>query len=331
MKLFHTLPDLVVLVFMTASGLAAQTALRPLHTPAEILKIMNDSKLVYRISDDYQPESAVDTPAVLSNQMLLEKTDSGYVLTAYVLSDSAEHYYDKGEEAFRKRDYSAAILYYDTLRMVEPSYYHVLTLIGDVYYLEKQYDSAAAYFEHAIQKNFADYDAHWFLADTYRQLSEPDSALRQITIAYLLNVNHSNLNRAIRIYRERAGHLWVEWDFTPEYSISEHGHTVSVDASPTWIGYAMVKAVWKYEPGYADSMIGTHRQKLVINWPEEKEAVLAYIADSSKGSRIRKIIDDGYFPEFVLFELAAKKHPSIMALLPRKEFFRVLDYVDKFH
>lgn len=331
MKLFPALLKPVVPVLIMASGLAAQTALRPLHTPAEILQIMNDSKLVYQISADYHAEAAADTPLVLSNQMLLVKTDTGYILTAYVLSDPARRLRDRGEDAFARLDFPAAIRSYDSLMSLDPTYYFALTLIGDSYYREGRYDTAVVYFRKAIQNNFADYDAHWFLADAYGKLSMPDSALKEITIAYLLNVNHENLGRAIRIRRADAGHPWVEWDFIPEYSISKKGNDVSIEAPPLWLGYAMVKAVWKYEPGYADSMIGAGKHNFVIDWPEEKEALLAFMVDSVKGARVKTIAEAGYLTEFVLFEITARRYPSVMALLPRDEFYRVVDYVNKFH
>ena len=128
---------------------------------------------------------------------------------------------------------------------------------------------------------------------------------------------------------------WIEvcrsWSYVPQYTLSKDGNKVTINTTADWLGYALVKSVWKYEPGYAESMIGKTDVKMVINWPEEKEAVIASLSDSLKNERITKIIEADYISEFIIYELASKKAPSMMVLLPRDLFYRVAEYVEKFH
>ena len=302
-----------------------------LHTPAEVMKIMEDSKLVYEIKDEYDPKSIIDTPSVLSNQIYLRESKDGYILETFTLSHQALSTFNQAEDAFHKKDYPKAITLYNQVFEMQPNYFTAFTMIGDAYYSSEKYDSAIVYFKKAIQNNFADYNAHWFLADTYNKCYLLDSALKEITIAHLINVNHKNLNEAIRRYRQKSNHPWKEWDYIPQYNLSKDGNKVTINTTADWLGYAMVKAVWKYEPGYAEAMIGKTDTKMVVNWPEEKEAIIASLSDSSKNERITKIIDDDYITEFITYELAAKKAPSVMVLLPREMFYRVADYINKFH
>jgi hypothetical protein len=330
-KLFKTFFPTFICIFYS-EVLFCQTAQNPkLHTPAEIMKIMEDSKLVYEIKDEFDPKSIVDTPRVLSNQMYLKEDKDGYTLLSFTLSEQAQPVYNEAEEAFHKKDYANAIELYEKLIQVQPSYFHALTLIGDAYYCSEKYDSAIIFFKRSITNNFADYNAHWFLADTYNKCHLIDSALKEITIAHLLNVNHENLIKALRNYRDKSNRPWKEWNYIPQYTLSKDGNRVTINTTVNWFGYALVKAVWKYEPGYAESMIGKTNTKLVINWPEEKEAVIASLSDSLKSERITPIIESDYISEFIIYELAAKRAPSMMMLLPRDSFYRVAEYVDKYH
>ncbi len=56
----------------------------------------------------------------------------------------------------------------------------------------------------SFELNFADYNAHWFLADTYEKLGYMDEASREVTVAHLLNVNHKNLQKTIRYYLKKV-------------------------------------------------------------------------------------------------------------------------------
>ncbi len=93
----------------------------------------------------------------------------------------------------------------------------------------------------------------------------------------------------------------------------------------------MVKALWQYESGYADSMLGTGHEQLAFNLQEEKEALLAYLAMHENAEPLNQIISDGFVTEFLLYELAGPKLPGVLLLLPRETFNRIVEYVEKYH
>jgi tetratricopeptide (TPR) repeat protein len=321
---------LLFCAFWSVSVFAQVEKSTKLHTPSEIIKIMEDSKLTYEIGYDYVA-APLDSPVVLSNQMYLRKKENDYYLEMFSLSDQAKPVYDQAEEAFHNQEFTKALTLYRQVLAVQPEYFHALTLIGDAYFSMSKFDSAKTYFLRSIDLNFADYNAHWFLADTYKRLDNMEEAAREATIAHLLNVNHLNLQKAIRYYREQTNRPWKEWTFDPQYTLSKDGNKVVIKTTPEWMGYALVKAVWAYEPGYAESMLREEKNNLVIVWPEEKEAIVGALLNNDRLKHINDIIDKGFFTEFILYEVAAKKHPSLLVLLPREAFMRVAEYVNAFH
>ena len=318
--------------FIVSTTLLGQTEKQlRLHTPGEILKIMEESELSYVIGELTDEKSESDSLIVHHNQLFFRDTADKRILDQYKLSERALQLLQEGDREFVEKNFGGALKNYKQLLAVQPEYSFALTMIGDAHYSIDNYDSAKIYFQRAIERNFIDYSAHWFLADTYDKLGITDSALREITIAHLLNPNHADLKQRMREYRETSSRDWQEWEFKPLYQLSSAGNRILINTSPGWVAYAMVKAVWKYEPGYAYRITANEPDTLLVNWSEEKEAVLALLSDTTRNQRISEIIAGGYFEEFILYELTAKKYSVVLLLLPSDNFWRVYDYVEKYH
>jgi tetratricopeptide (TPR) repeat protein len=204
-------------------------------------------------------------------------------------------------------------------------------MIGDTYYNMGQYENAKTFLLQSIEKNFISYQAHWFLSDTYYKIGDIDSALKEITIAHLLNVNNQGIQKGIRYYRTKLQRPWKEWTFDPQYNLSKDGDKVTIKASEEWLGYALVKALWAYEPGYVESMLGEPRGTRMVVWPEEQEAVVVLMAANNKFKNIEEVFEKGYFTEFITYEMLGKKYPDALVLMPREAFMRIVEYVNAFH
>jgi tetratricopeptide (TPR) repeat protein len=303
-----------------------------LHTPDEIYKIMEKSSLTYEIDiKESLPPPAAESPRVLSSELLLTQQGDDLQLVAMTPSAGAREALDAAEQAFEKKEYASAIEGYRKVLEIDPSFVHALTLLGDVYYSRAEYDQAAESFQKAIDRNFADYDAHWFLADTEWKLGNKAQAIEEITIAHLLNVNHEKLKQALLRLRDEIGRPWKDWDYSPRFTLSRDGGKIKVVAQEGWIGYALVKAVWAYEPGYAESAAGPDYGKNAMTDQEEKEALLAVLNDPKSPQQLSRIVDDGYVNEFLYYEVLARGHPAAIVLLPRELFMRVVHYVDTYH
>lgn len=77
-------------------------------------------------------------------------------------------------------------------------------------------------------------------------------------------------------------------------------------------------------------MLDRPRESLAVVWAEEKEAIMMLLMNKDRFPRITEIVDRGFFQEFVLYEITARKHPSVLASLPRENFIRIAEYVDTF-
>jgi tetratricopeptide (TPR) repeat protein len=328
----QTQPEPGIEVQTQPAGAGPQS--RPsLHTLVEIYKIMDDSKLVYEIGSDENlaPPPVAEPAKGLSDQAWLVEHDGGYSLKSFTLSGPARAKLTEAEEAYKAKDYDRALEGYKEVQKLEPDYHHVLTLMGDVYYSKEGYETARTYYEEAIQKNFADYQAHWFLGDALWKLDRKKEAMEQITIAHLLNVSHASLRKVFLGYRNKIGRPWKDWQFTPRYALSQEGKKVKIQAAMEWLGYACVKAVWKYEPGYAERMAGPDYAKRVIIMEEEKEALVAYLSQEHPLPILSTILDEGYINEFIYYEMLAPKAPTAMVMFPRESFMRIVEYIDRYH
>ncbi len=303
-----------------------------LHTPDQVLKIMEKSSLAYEIGvDNALRPPALEDPRVLSNRLFLRQDGENLDLVALSLSKEAGEILEAGEDAYNKKDYDLALERYDKVLEMEPGFVHALTLIGDVHYARGEYEQARDFFQKAIDRNFADYDAHWFLADTLWRLGDKGQAIEQITIAHLLNVNHETLRKALLQLRDQIGRPWRDWDYAPRFSLGRDGKKVKVTAHEDWLGYAIVKAVWAYEPGYAEGMAGPDYSKNVITMEEEKEALLAVLNTPKAPQQLARIVDDGFVNEFLYYEVLARRTPATIVLLPRELFMRLVQYVNTYH
>ena len=322
---------LFVCSFLSTQSLAQTETSQKLHTPPEIVEIIEDSKLIYEFTDNEDSPASPESLTILPDNLYLKQDDSGYSLAQFSLSDKTYQLFQEAEEAFINEEFGRAIELYNQMLSIQPEISHVLTLIGDAYFRMGQYETAKGFLLQSIEKNFIDYQAHWFLSSTYRSLGDINSALQELTIAHLLNVNHMGLQGSIRNCRTILNRPWKEWNFEPQYNLSKEGDKVTIKVSEEWLGYAMVKAVWAYEPGYAESVLGEPRGSKLILWPEEMEAVITLLAGNNKLEHINEIIEKGYFNEFITYEVLGKKYPVGLVLQPRENFMRIVEYVNTFH
>lgn len=309
---------------LTAS---ADTTLTP---PDQILRIMEESSLTYIIQAPAEPEEEQKkSGSVLVPGLVLKYQDGTVSVASQVLSPALELRMQLAENRFKQRDFERAVEIYEEVLKSDPTYYQGLTLIGDAYFAMGRMEVARRYFEQAIESNFIDYQAHWFMADTLWSLGLRNLALEEIVVAHLLNVNHEVLKEKMIAYHGHMGQDWKNWVYEPRVQLHKDGNSVIVGCSREWLGYCVVKAVWEYEPGYAKSK-GKRSEHLFFP-VEEKEALAALLAHNDELSHIGSIVSQGFAKEFLLYEVAATKSPLTVLLLPREEFLRLKTYVVRYH
>lgn len=307
-----------------------------LHTPAEIFEILEKSSVVYELGVDKNiaPEPA-GKGRVLSDYTYLKSSPNGdSTLTTLPLSAEGNKVLNEGLDAFEKKDYETALKLYTRVHEMDPEYHHALTLIGDIHYFQGDLKQAMDWFQKAIDHNFADYAAHWFLADAQWKTGKREEAVRRMTTAHLLNVNHQMMRERLAAMRKEIKRPWDDWTFSPRYKVEKLEDKVKVTFQEDWLPYAIVKAVWAHEPGYKEATAGPDYEKLIVCMEEEKEGLLAMYVVHEKDrdfKTLRKIVDEGYVSEMIEYEILAGKAPEAIVLMPRDSFNRLVEYVDKFH
>jgi len=305
-----------------------------LHTLSEIFQIMKDSPLLYDygpVADSIAAKEDSSKRPVLRGKQYVKKVDGRPTLVEFTVTPEVQQQLDLLNESNQAKNYSLSLGFSRKILELDSTYSYARTLIGDAFYLLEQYDSSIYWLKNSIKHNFADYEAHWFLADALLAKNDTTGAIKELTLAHVLNVNASLLQQSLGEYRKLKGRTFDEWDFRPYAKLEKKADTVFARYGANREGYALVKAVWAYEPGYAERMLGRKPDQVSFRMLEEREAVrCARESDSALNKRLAKIERAGYFDEFLLYEIAARRYPEWVPTMPQNLIVRIAEYVDKF-
>jgi tetratricopeptide (TPR) repeat protein len=317
------------------------------HTPAEIIKIMTDSKMTY-VLDMMEPVEVetVHAPVELAHGLFLKPSDQGGSVlssfdTEYASSPEYLTTFQNAERAYQNDSLGyARELYLRVLRIV-PYHSQVMTFIGQTYEHEQDYKSAIEWYHRAIEANYYDYAAHWFLADNLSVTGNHDEALKEILLARVLNRTNSRLPDAVDRILKSANLSYLDWEFAPRYQLqSLDGHQISLKYDPQhseWMPYALCKALWAFEPGYKDSMLfGTDEHPIVV---QEKECVAnVLMALQNSGEEVKdpslqtakRALDEKAFSAYLLFEVILPRRPDFVFALTRSQIESLSAYILEF-
>lgn len=222
---------------------------------------------------------------------------------------------------------------YEKAYSTDTSNYQLMTYIGQMYGIQDKYDIAADWYQRAISKNYIDYMAHWFLADIYIDLGKINEAVEEITIANILNRNNPRIKAAMASIYKKAKLKTDDWDFTPQIQIDSTGpRQVNVMYANDWLGYAMVKSLWMYEPGYSESMGVKHGNFSLL---EEKECFNSLYAVLSKKAirknpeftALQRALENRMIDEYIIYEILLPNHPAVAYQLSERFINDIKDYI----
>ena len=324
---------LFILCLATTLCLSAQSP--NIHTPAEILQIMEDSQISYTLSSgNFTPTDF--SKNVLRTSFYRTQNESGYEVKTFEPEGKAKEMFDKAEELFADYDFTGARKAYQDALAIDPSLYVAITYIGETYLYEKDYTSAVLWFEQAIEANYIDYLAHWGLAHACIYTGELKRALKEITITKILDRNNQNINSMFNgIYKLNKVN-YTDWYLDPLFSLStdydedREKDIVEIKFHEDWLAYALVYAVWKYEPGYAESMNNNEMLK-------EKEALFCTYTGYNK-KKLKKSLPlrmfemaahEGVVDPYIIYDGFLPYNPSIALYLDKGDIEVIADYVIK--
>jgi hypothetical protein len=305
-----------------------------IHTLDQIVEIIKNSKLFYSVES-----LAVITPGehlgdtarpILNADQYMKMVDSQPTLSNFKLSSIGVPLFEMAAAAVKDSDYPTAILRYHQVLQSDPSFTPAMSHMGEIFLKMGALDSAAFYLTGAVLKNPVDYMSHKLLGEVYWNQEKRPEAIKEMTTAHVLNLNDKAIPGRLEEWRLLTGRLWNGRPLVPLYRIAKVADTVYVRAPIDWIGYAMVKAVWKYEPGYAEKMLGYDPKGSIYVMMQEKEALVGAMTTNKHLENIHAIVEQGYVDEFILYEVVGPQHPMNIAVLPKEEIDRLVEYVDKF-
>jgi len=326
----------IIFTFEILTLLITSTFSQTLHSPAEIFSIMDKSIIMYEIGTINLNIVAPNRNDKLNyNDYYRVKNDSGIFTYKYKSNQEADKLLKIAEDNYQNGKISEAREMYMNVLKLDASYYQVMTYIGQMYGIEKNLDKAIEWYTKTIQLNYIDYLAHWLLADIYKMKGEIEKAVEEITIAQILNRNNPRLNKALVDIYELKNLEYSNWSFTPQYTIdSVSPRKVKIESNPDWLGHALVKAVWLYEPGYKEKMGYVNGNISIL---QEKECLLSLIAGFDK-KKIKKYsefkalqlaLNDKRIDEYIFYEIILPDYPFVAYQLNEDFINNLKDYVIK--
>lgn len=324
---------LFILLSFSISGFSQK-----LHSPAEILKVLIDSKLSYEIKTlDKQIEPKDYSDKLNYHDSYRISNDSGLFTYKFNPNKTAQPLFEKAELFFQTNNSDSALVYYKLSVKADSSLSNVMTYIGQVYGSKGDFDNAIKWYKMAISKNYIDYMAHWFLADTYFAKKDVENALDEIVIAQILNRNNPRLKKSADIIFKKAKLTTDDWYFNPQIEISKlENDKISIAYGKNWTGYAIAKAVWIYEPGYRESMGVAKGQYSTI---EDKECLISLLVALENGKAnikketqlkvLKKAAENKSLQEYILYEIVLPQTPFVAYQLPNQTILEIKDYIIK--
>jgi len=306
------------------------------HKPDDLYKISHDSKLEYTVSKLNTPVPDNDYSNILNESGVYNEDSNGTTTLKKIhISGAAESEWGKGNSSFRNKEYKDARQHYKNVLDIQPDYYPASVQIAKSFEGEEDYDKAVTAYKQAISKNYIDYTSHWYLADAYFNDRKYDDAVNEITIASILNRNDTAILADMKkIYLE--AHLKFDyWIFTPQCKVSKDpkSREVKVQTKNDWEGYAIVKAIWEFEPGYAESQ---GEKPGIPSLLEEKECLTNLIAGQDKHvdavfekpiAILKKAQEYKLIDGFAYYEELLPAHPSLAYQLPTNVIKTIKNYV----
>lgn len=307
-----------------------------IHSNFDILKIMEASKLKYEIKNLEKPIANTDYSGKLNQADCYRVvSDSGLMTYQYKMNEPASQKLQKAEMYFQAKDIDNALIWYKSTLEADSSLFIMMTYIGQMYEKKRDRVNAINWYKKAISKNYIDYMAHWFLADNYNSINDVKSAVDEIVIARILNRNNPRIRKSFDNIFLKAKRDTTDWYFNPQIKItSPSENTVSITMNDKWVGYAMARALWMYEPGYSESM-GV--KKGLYSTIEDRECLVSLLIGQLNAKTkidgdpefliLKQAVKNNFLEEYILYEIVLPKTPAVAYQLPEKTILGIKNYI----
>jgi tetratricopeptide (TPR) repeat protein len=319
------------------------TAQMQFHTPSEILELIANSKVHYKIWP-YQPMDKSVPHRKVFHEVLAKSPHNSN--TPLVLQEiQTEALKKEIAKALKyannaKSDYEKALKILSSLAVQYSGHSEIYDLCATLSLEVKKPESAVLYYKKALEMNPEDYLANWKLGAILADSGKTDLAFGYLFKAHLLNRNQSEIfSRLIHLKKQPANK--EVWAFEPEYNLKTNAQQEpEIYAEGIWLTYALYKAVWEYESGYKENMVKVNQaDRLILEGLESLLGLSAAYAAlaTEKNKRIEALealnraIENDMVQEFLFYEVILPEYPE-MGVNLQPEFIKRLEiYYKAFH
>jgi tetratricopeptide (TPR) repeat protein len=327
----------IILIFILSLYYVLPGNAQAVHKPAELLKIMKDSKVTYVVAELYVDVNPRDYSNMYLNgtNIYHEDSDGHMAVKKLVLMKDAEAEWNAGEKSFTQdSNLIQARKHYKNVLDMQSDYYPAKVRIGQTFEKEKDFEKATMAYKQAVSKNFVDYMPHWMLAEAYYKEKNFEDAASEITLAHILDRNNSKIiERLIDMYAD-AKLNYDDWVFTPQVKLfkGQKENEIKVLSKEGWGGYAIGKAIWGYEPGYSESQ---GEKPGALSLLQEQECLLTLLAgyDETKIKtpdaglvNLQKAQENKLLEGFIYYEIFLKQQPAMVYQLPNTVIKKMKNY-----
>lgn len=305
-----------------------------LHNGAVVLQILQASQNTYILQPLSEEIKGPDrSDFLLSNDFYRKDLDVPASVRTYQLSEEGLANLEKGEQAFSENEMEKARDFYLSVLKTDPNFFKVMPFIGQTFHPIEQGDLAANWYMEAIKNNPIDYLAYWLLGDLVYLEGDYEGALDLLLVAHLLNRNHPGILQSLQETLRKQKRKFRSINTAPQVlvdSVSPQEVRVAYDES--WLGYAMTKALWDFEPGYATSM-GSKQTSDSIK--EEKECFLNMLQTATKKDLrrnkairlVQEVVEADLLEAYIMYEHLLPQYPHLGLQLPPDHLKKIREYV----
>lgn len=301
---------------------------------SDFLKVSSESEVIYNFSSLKESiEPLAEQGRLNFNYYYLNDSAGNREIKPYNISRSVRELFEWGSEALMLGVPDTARLIYKEVLDFYPHYSPAITGIGYTFQELGHHEEAKHYFNKAIKTNPIDYMAYWGLAFSLLELNQYEESKRSILKAWILNRNSKEIQRSVKHIFDSTGYTFNNWTFTPQYRLHKTNNTIEVSYNTSWMGYAVCKAVWQYEPGFSDLRGFSVDNSMFI----ERECLSCLIttmqADKEKAMKdpalaaFKKALQQKFAFEFILFEILLPDKPDMAYHLNTDRIEKVVEYI----
>lgn len=315
----------------------AQKTLQNLHTVDELADILDKSTLTYHFNLDMDERIECEEHMLLNDAFTYSKRTGDKAEEAtYELSATGRRLMDSGEAHFMVHDFDSARFYYEKFTKLHPEVSTGWTYLAQTYIAKGDDKTAAKLLHKAIGLNYYDYLSHYLLAHQFLRTGDRQKALDEIVMASILDRNNPHNQRTMQQVFDTAGMDFRDFCFEPQIQFSTAGDgQINIVAGRNWMGYSLARAIWEFEPGYDDKFgPGDGAYELT----EDRECLLTEAVilarDTSGGyqsemplAALVEAAKKDMFHDYLLYEVALPKHPSVVYQLRKSELEDLRRYV----